>query len=27
MRKKPIALQEISSGIPAAGDRGYNKRI
>jgi hypothetical protein len=24
MRKKPIAIQEISSGIPAADDRGYN---
>jgi len=24
MRKKPIGVQEISSGIAAAGDRGYN---
>ena len=27
MRKKPIAVQEISSGIAAAGDRGYNRGL
>ena len=25
MRKKPIAVQEISNGISAAGDRGYKE--
>jgi putative acetyltransferase len=27
MRKKPIAVQEISSGISAADDRGYNESV